>query len=108
MRSMFSFLSILLAVLVIGWLTVHGLKSFTGGSADLKTGIAAKGKSERLACRTNIRQLNQFIRYYQSTHPGEPVTMENLEKAGMTLPECPAGGTYRVENNRIVCSIHGE
>lgn len=100
MKGMFGFLSILLALGVVLWLSTHAMKSYTGDSA--KQIVGAKQRAENVAARVNVRQLNEFVNQYRMMHPGQPVTMEKLKQAGMILPECPPGGEFVLEGGRIV------
>lgn len=107
MRGLFGFLSLLITVGVIIWLSMHGLKGFMG-SGDPQTLDAAKSRAESSVCRTNRKILGTAINQFRSANPGKPVTLQTLEAAGVTFPECPSGGTYSIENGRVVCSIHRE
>ena len=107
MRGLFGFLSLLITVGVIIWLSMHGLKGFMG-SGDPQTLDGAKARSEATVCRTNRQVLLMAVNQYRSMNPGKPVTIAILEQTGVEIPECPSGGDYTLENGRIVCSIHGQ
>lgn len=105
MRGLFSLISIVIALAVVIWLAMHGLKGYMG-SGDGESLAGAKSRSEAVVCRTNRKAMQTSILQFRSTSPGKPVTIDALRKAGAQIPECPSGGRYTIEGNRVVCSIH--
>lgn len=107
MRGILGFLSLVAVIGIIIWISMTGLKGFMG-SGDSGRLDGAKSRSEAVVCRTNRNMMRTAINHFRSSHPGETVTMEALESAGVAVPECPAGGQYTIEAGRVVCSIHRE
>ncbi len=108
MRGFFGLISILIALVVVMWLSMHGLKGYFGSGDAKQTLDGAKSRSEAVVCRTNRKVLQTAINQFRSASPGSPVTIEALTQAGVQIPECPANGRYSIEGNRVVCSIHGQ
>ncbi len=107
MRGFLGLISILLGLIVVIWLAMHGLKGYMG-SGDSKSLDGAKSRSEAIVCRTNRKAMQTDILQFRSNSPGKPVTIEALREAGAQIPECPSGGRYTIEGNRVICSIHGQ
>ncbi|NOZ12728.1 MAG: hypothetical protein GXO69_03655 [Acidobacteria bacterium] len=100
MKGIFGLLSLVAALAIIAWLTMSGMKNYTGDKG--KNIMGAKQRTERVAVKADLSILNAFVVQFRAMHPGEPVTMEALKAAGLQLPECPPGGRFVLENGRIV------
>ncbi len=107
MRGVLGFLSLVAVIGIIIWISMTGLKGFMG-SGDSQQLDGARSRSQAVVCRTNRKMMDTAINQFRSSHPGEPVTIESLEAAGVAIPECPAGGQYTIAGGRVVCSIHRE
>ncbi len=102
---MFKIISLLIVVVAIMFSTIYALKSFTE-TTGAKGPVSTLESTKQVACHANIQQLNQFIKQFKILHNGEPVTLENLKKAGLILPKCKAGGEYIIEDGKFICTIH--
>lgn len=103
----FYLIGLLIALLIIMILAGYQL----GG--DKKENIPpAKTQIDRgksAACMANRRTLETQIQMWMIQHPGETPTKEKLEQARISIPRCPAGGTYSITpDGKVVCSVHGQ
>jgi hypothetical protein len=102
---MFKIISLLIVVVVIMFSTIYALKSFTT-TTGAKGPVSTIESTKKVACSSNIQQLNQFIKQFKILHDGEAITLENLKKAGLMLPKCEAGGEYIIEDGKFICTVH--
>ena len=66
-------------------------------------------RGKAAACTANRRALETQIQMWMIQHPGETPTIEKLKQARISIPRCPAGGTYSITpEGKVVCSIHGQ
>ncbi|BBB32823.1 hypothetical protein TTHT_1306 [Thermotomaculum hydrothermale] len=103
---------LLIVVGVIGYLVYTGAGDFVGTKSNPPAKAQAQiDKTKELACRQNLKMLNDFVKTYMSTHgiddPAD-VTIEQLKEYGLQIPECPAGGEYYLEDGKFYCTIHSE
>ncbi|MDD4796324.1 MAG: prepilin-type N-terminal cleavage/methylation domain-containing protein [Eubacteriales bacterium] len=70
------------------------------------------GKSQAEVCRTNRLALQRYYQYIQILYPESTLSdilAGNYDNViGTTsLIQCPAGGSYSIEEGHVVCSAHG-
>lgn len=103
----FSFLSVLLALLVIGllyfWIGGPGLSPVSNSVSEAKTVETA---GHLLACEMNRRAIEKELLTWSVTHPGEQATIEKLKAAGVYVPACPDGGRFTIRGKTVTCSVH--
>ncbi len=103
----FGFLSVLLALLIIGllyfWIGGPGLSSAGPRASEIKT---VKKSGNLLACQMNRRAIEKELTTWSVTHPGEQPTIEKLKAAGVYVPACPDGGTLSIRDGSVTCSVH--
>lgn len=106
-ESGLSFLSILLALLIIGLLYFSiggpGLSSVENSVSEAKT---VKTSGNLLACEMNRKAVEKELMTWSVTHPGERATIEKLRAAGVYIPACPDGGRISIEGRSVICSKH--
>lgn len=103
---MFKIISLLIVVVAIMFSTIYALKNFTEVSNG-KGPVSTLESTKQIACHSNIKALNQFVKQYKILH-SEPVTIENLKKAGLILPKCESGGEYILEGEHFICTVHSK
>ncbi len=105
-------LILLVVVAVIGYLVYTGAGDFVGTKNQTPAKAQAQiDKTKELACRQNLKMLNNFVKTYMSTHGvdnPEDITLEDLKEYGLQIPKCPAGGEYIFENGRFYCTVHSK
>lgn len=103
----FGFLSVLLALLIIGllyfWIGGPGLQSVSHSVSEAKT---VKTSGNLVACSMNRKAIEKELLTWSVTHPGERPTLAKLKAAGVYVPACPDGGTLSIEGGTVVCSLH--
>jgi competence protein ComGC len=103
----FSILSLMLALVIIFIL----VGSYSYLARDKETQISQYktniDRSKRVACMANRTTLETMIQSWQVTHLGEKPTIEKLKAANYSVPTCPSGGTYTIdEHGGVHCSVH--
>ncbi len=64
-------------------------------------------RSKKTACIANRITFETNIQVWQTVHIGEKPTIEKLKTARYSVPTCPAGGTYTIdEQGSVHCSVH--
>jgi len=64
-------------------------------------------KSKVAACSVNRQTLSANITAWTIQHPGENVTLEKLRNARYTVPRCPEGHDYIIDNDgNVYCPVH--
>ena len=101
----FSFLSLLLALVIIFILS--------GGyfSRDKESQVShyqtSIDRSKKTACIANRITFETNIQVWQTSHISEQPTIEKLKTARYSVPTCPSGGTYTIdEQGSVFCSGH--
>lgn len=104
-RGGFVLIELLLVLVVIAILA--GGFFHKGTPTSQSTYQMSMSRSKDAACKANRSTLRTTIEMFKMGHPGEPVTMENMQKAGVNLPTCPEGGAYGyTADGNIICSKH--
>lgn len=106
-RSMrgFSFLSLLLALVII--LILAGGYFSRNKETQVSQYQTNIDRSKRTACLANRTTLETTIQAWETMHIGEKPTIEKLKAANYSVPTCPSGGTYSIDEHGIVhCSVH--
>jgi competence protein ComGC len=101
----FGFVSVLLAMLIVGVL-YFGYFKMQSATSDRATGGNAIVVSRAVACRTNRQQIERDITMWSVDHPDEPPTLAALQASGLRVPSCPEGGTYDIVGHDVLCSLH--
>lgn len=78
------------------------------GQASVPPPANATTAGKALACRMNRLTLQNTIRTWTLSHPGQAVSLEQLKRDGLFVPECPEGGILTLEGQRVHCSLHEE
>jgi len=104
---MFKVISLLVVVAVILFSSMYALKNFTSVTGG-KGPVSTMDSTKQVVCLSNIQQLNQYIKSFKILHSDEPVTLENLVKAGLLLPKCGGGGEYILEDGKFICTVHSK
>jgi len=73
---------------------------------DRALGISAIDASKTVACRANRENIVRAIALWTVSHPDETPTIAALQKDGLHLPSCPAGGHYDIVQREVRCSVH--
>ena len=104
----FSFIGMLMALAIVAILTGMYMSLQMGQQGGtLKQGISSIEKSKIVACNANKNVIIGHINAWRITHPNERVTLEKMRNTGVSIPTCPAGGTYSIDKQGyIICSIH--
>lgn len=64
-------------------------------------------KSSDAACLANRNALRTSIEMFKMNYPQNPVTTENMQKAGYSVATCPEGGSYGfTKESTLICSKH--
>ena len=64
-------------------------------------------KAKDAACKANSVVLSQQIQMWRMSHSGDALTRKALEDAQISIPKCPEGGDYIIENDgTIYCPVH--
>jgi general secretion pathway protein G len=96
----FTFVELLIVVLIIGALAVVAIPRIGANAANAKIN----------ACKTNIKIINQRMELRMArkgTYPTSWDTFKNNKKHFPDgPPECPFGEDYIIENNRIKPHTH--
>jgi competence protein ComGC len=97
------FLIGLLIVLAIIAILTYKQMGPSGENVKLYT-----GRAKDVACKANRSTFVMTLAMWGQSHPGEPMTIENIRKSGTAVPGCPEGGVWSVsaDGNEIYCSIH--
>lgn len=105
-------LILLIVVGIIGYIVYTGAGNFIGTKNQTPAKAQSQiDKTKELACKQNLKMLNDFVKTYMATHGvnnAEDITLEDLKEYGLQIPECPAGGEYVFENGRFYCTIHSK
>ena len=97
----FTLVEIMIVVMIIGLLLTIAVPSF----------VQARNESRKNACIANLRVIDAAKEEWaliEKKNDGDAVTMGNLVDTYIrTTPECPAGGTYKLNNigTDPTCSI---
>lgn len=103
----FSFFSILAALVIIGILYAgYSNEYFSSAETAVTRGTNTKLVTEAMACKMNRQAIEQAMMRWSITHPDEQATLERLEKDGIFIKPCPEGGQFRLEGNKVYCSLH--
>lgn len=97
-------LLIVLAIIAI----LYGVNlTGTDQSGQISSEVAID-RSEVAACQANRATMRTSIMAWAASHPGTPVTLENMRRSGVALPSCPSGGEYSLgpDARTIYCSVH--
>ncbi len=69
--------------------------------------IEAIDKAKDAACATQRTQMSRDIVLYLVDHPTETrPTVENLERSGIEIANCPNEGDYEVYGRHVLCTFH--
>ncbi len=101
----FGFVSILVTLAIIG-LLYFGYRDQFGVTQTIRTGNVVKGAGQEMACQMNRQALERAIMTWSISHPGKQPTLKDLENDGITILPCPDGGRFRVEGEKVYCSLH--
>lgn len=106
----FALLELVLVLAVLGILL--GAYVGTRGSSSAQGPAAYKpsvDRSQEAACVAGRSALRTNLQMFQMSNPTVPLTAENLQKHGVTLPACPAGGAVSVAaDGTVLCSLHND
>jgi competence protein ComGC len=100
----FYLIGLLIVLAIIGMLMYKELGPDEKGVSQA---IATIDRSKVAACTVNRSTFHTQIIAWMAMHREEPMTMENLNKAGVTPPACPEGGKLSFDaNGDVYCSVH--
>jgi competence protein ComGC len=101
----FYMIGILIALVIIMILTYNQLAPGPGSDASSPQQQIDKG--ERAACSANRQTLRTRIASWKINHTNETISIEAMEKSGVNVPQCPAGGEITIDpEGNVFCSIH--
>ncbi|HVN83411.1 MAG TPA: hypothetical protein VMW17_01060 [Candidatus Binatia bacterium] len=103
----FSFVSIVVAMLVLAALYFGYFHFQSSMTSERKTGIQSIEAAKDVACRTQRQQIERDVQLYVADHDHPPRSLDDLEHAGIHVPPCPEGGDYSLRGAHVVCSKHG-
>ncbi len=101
----FSFISILVTLAIVG-LLYFGYRDQFGVTQTIRTGNEVKSAGQEMSCQMNRQALQRAIMTWTISHPGKQPTLKDLEDAGIPILPCPDGGRFRVEGEKVYCSLH--
>ncbi len=101
-----SLVSILAVLLILGMIYLGYDTLRRGGPIWAENTAAGLHASAATACRLNRMETERTILTWTISHPGQTVTLEELRKAGLHVPDCPDGGRLELEGRRVLCSLH--
>lgn len=101
----FGFVSILVTLAIVG-LLYFGYQDQFGVTQTIRTGNVVKSAGQEMACQMNRQALERAIMTWSISHPGKQPTLKDLENDGITILPCPDGGRFRVEGEKVYCSLH--
>lgn len=104
--SGFGFISILVALAIIGLLYVGFVGISSGGTPPAHRVELAKGASLSTACANNRRAAEIAISTWSASHPNGQPTLEKLKQSGVRISSCPEKGTLTLKDRKVVCSLH--
>jgi len=53
------------------------------------------GRAKDVACQVNRSTFVTTLAVWGQSHPGEPMTIENIRRSGTAVPGCPEGASGR-------------
>ena len=101
----FSFISVVLTLVIIGAL-YYGYLGQYGMEEAITQGGVAKTAGQAIACQMNRQAIERAIMTWTLSHPGKQPTLKDLENDGISINRCPEGGRFRVEGKKVSCSLH--
>lgn len=85
-----------------------------GGSQEAKTNephVSEGGPTNSTtaaACAANRRMIDTAIQQYKAMEGTPPTSLQQLVPRYLeTMPSCPSGGSYSIQGEKAVCSVHG-
>ncbi|MDA2934406.1 hypothetical protein MYX82_08685 [Acidobacteria bacterium AH-259-D05] len=103
----FSFFSIVAALAIIGILYFgYSNEYFSSSETAVARGTTTKLVTEEMACKMNRQAIEQAMMRWSITHADEQPTLQRLEREGILIKPCPQGGQFRLEGDRVYCSLH--
>lgn len=107
-RGGFAFLELLLVLIVIalmsGWYFRDGGNPHQQAASQYQQSM---DRSKSTACIAGRSAMRSAVLTYTMQNPGQPVTAEALQKAGVNLNICPEAGVITVSpDGALLCSIH--
>ncbi|MDY6794027.1 MAG: hypothetical protein SWK76_01905 [Actinomycetota bacterium] len=106
----------LLVIVILMALLAIMLAGCGGNGGSGESGTEATSEStggpvstaESTACATNRRAIEATIQQYYAIEGEYPTSLQQLVPEYMqSIPTCPAGGTYTLQDTRVVCTLHG-
>jgi len=94
-----------MAVMIIGILS--GMYMSPPGGTVNSGPLYYIDKTKRVACEANRQMAAVPALDFQLSHGRFP-TIDELQKAGVSVPRCPDGGKYYVLDGKIYCTKHTE
>ena len=96
-------LIVLVIMLILGY---RQYGAYQGGGAA--SGKHATQKAHKAACDLNRQSSLINLLSWQSTHPGKPISIEQLREEKVQIAKCPAGGKWTIspDGTTIYCSLH--
>lgn len=101
-----SFVSVLLSLLILAVL-YFGYFKMQETMREPSVGRTAIDAGRAVACRTQRQAAERDIAMWAIAHPDETPTLALLQRDGVRIPSCPAGGEYSLDGKRLRCSLHG-
>lgn len=107
-RGGFAFLEIIVVVVILallaGWYFRDGSNPHQQAASQYQQSMERANNTACLASRQAVRGQ---IQIQAMQNPGQAVTKEALEKAGIRVNVCPEGGTITVSpDGSLLCSKH--
>ena len=104
-RRGFYLIGVLIVLAII--LVLYGKQLAGDKSEGISSAQTKIDRSKEVACSVNRQMIVTGMTAWQISHPGEQPTIEGLRSAGVTVPNCPQGGTYSIgPKGDVWCSIH--
>lgn len=98
---------LLAAVLVLA----AGCGGGNGGNAAVGEETVSSGpvdKADSAACAANRSILSTAAQHYYATEGAYPASIQALVPGYLqSVPACPSGGRYTLQENKATCSVHG-
>lgn len=107
-KSGFALIELILVVIVlavlVGWYFRDGGSPHQEAASQYQQSM---DRSKQTACIASRSAMRSAILTYTMQNPGQPVTKEALQNAGINLNLCPEGGEISVgPGETLLCSIH--
>lgn len=106
--SGFALIELILVVIVlailVGWYFRDGGSPHQEAASQYQQSM---DRSKQAACVASRSAMRSAVLTYTMQNPGQPVTKEALQRAGVNLNLCPEGGEISVgPGETLLCSVH--